>query len=241
MEPVSFLDVFFAVDVADVEVEPAVIIVVPQLGVHALVSVPADGRVADVGESAVAVVAEAFVRAEIVGEEQILFAVVVVVAVGHVERPTGVTHARLLGDVRKGAVAIVAIEDFGTAIASGLKVLVHDACVFEVEQINGLEIVADVKVKETIVVVVKPDGATAVAHVPDAGLGRDVGERAVAVVVVKAVRAPADDIEVGPAVVVVITPHRVNGTPVPVNIGEAGLGGHVGEGTVAVVAIEFVH
>ena len=94
--------------VGDEEVEFAVAIVIDEsatcgpAGSHARDS----GLLADVGEGAVAVVVVEHVLA-VVGDEQIVVAVVVVVADADALSPAGVLEPSLQGDVGEGAVAIV--------------------------------------------------------------------------------------------------------------------------------------
>ena len=67
------------------------------------------------------------------------------------------------------------------------------------------------------------------------GLLRDVGEGAVVVVVVEAVLAEVGDVDVGPAVVVVVADGYAEA---PAVVGDAGLGRDVGEGAVVIVVEE---
>ena len=71
----------------------------------------------------------------------------------------------------------------------------------------------------------------------DAGFVGDVGESAVAVVVIENVAAELGDEEIGKAVVVVIAPDAAEAVA---GAGDAGLFGDIGESAVAVVAIEGV-
>ena len=100
-----------------------------------------------------------------------------------------------------------------------------------------LHVAADKEIDASILVVVEPGGADGPAVDLDAGLLSDIGEVAVAVVVVENHLAVAGDKQVVVAVVVVVGSgdrHRVH-----VGI-EAGLLGHIGEVSVAIVAIEMV-
>ena len=128
---------------------------------------------------------------DVTGDKQIETAVAVIVAEGGAGGPVAKLHPGLFGDVGKGAVVIVAVE----------------AIPAEVRHKN---------VGPAIVVVVADGNAEAPAIVGDAGLLGDVGEGAVVVVVEergvgrgdfageRVVRRSVDEIDVEPAVVVVV-------------------------------------
>ena len=123
-------------------------------------------------------------------DEEIEAAVVVVIEPDGAGGPAGSGNAGFFGDVGEGAVAIVAIE-------------------------NAAAILRDVEIGETVGVVVANGDAHAVAAAGDAGFFGDIRERAVAIVAVEGVaersgRSPkiagatVDEVDVHPAVVVVI-------------------------------------
>ena len=154
-----------------------------------------------------------------VGDEKVDQAVVVEVAGIGAHRKVGDVGQALVHDVDEGAVALV-----------------------EVEAVGGLEIVGDVEVGPAVLVGVEPDGGVALGEAPDAGLVRDVGERAVAVVVKQVVAAPertlreiedvGDDIAVEVAIAVVVREGGHDGGILHI---EPVLVGALGEGAVAVV------
>ena len=88
-------------------------------------------------------------------------------------RSPGVGAHREIRDVRQALV-----DDVG----EGAVALV------EVEAIGRLEIVGDVDVGPAVVVDVDPERGVALGQAPDAGLGGDIGEVTVAVVVKQVVR-----------------------------------------------------
>ncbi len=94
---------------ADEEVQIAVAIVVEEAGAGGPAAAGDAGLFSDVGEGAVAVVAEQRVAAEI-GDVEVWIAVVVIVAGGHAHAVVAVLHAGLFGDISEGAVAVVAVE-----------------------------------------------------------------------------------------------------------------------------------
>src|SRR5580693_5863586 len=99
----------------------------------------------DIGECAVAVVAIELVLA-VVGEVEILKAVIVIVADAHAARPAGIGQSGFFGDVGECAVAVVVIE----AVAGAGR--------------NAFEAAAaeDESVHPTIIVVVKEGAARTV-------------------------------------------------------------------------------
>ncbi len=173
----------------------------------------ADGAVVHDGRTVVPharrrVAAEEILVARVVGvlpDEEVEVAVAVVVAPGGARPPGRVPDAGLRRVVREGAVAVVVVQD--------------------VAPVAGHE-----QVHESIVVVVRRDGAHAVARVAEAGLLGDVRERAVAIVAEETAarplglrrrqRARLHDVEVHPAVVVVVEP----GQPRADHLGQAVLG-----------------
>ena len=100
------------------------------------------------------------VEVYVVGDEEVEASVVVVVEEGSAHRPARVAHARLRGNVRERAVAVVL-----------QKVVRAEA--------------GDVEVIVAVVVEVADDSAHAPAYVSDARLVRHVRESAVAVVAVE--------------------------------------------------------
>ena len=102
--------------IRDHEVEMAVAVVVHEgaAGAPGLAGAGDTGFVADVGESAVAVVVVQHVVA-VVSDIQVDVAVVVVVTDAHALSPAGVSEACFRRDIGEGAVVIVAVEMAGGA------------------------------------------------------------------------------------------------------------------------------
>ena len=82
-----------------------------------------------------------------------------------------------------------------------------------------IDVVGDHEIDEAVAVVVAESCAGRPSAVGDAGFRGDVGEGAVAVVVIENVAAEAGDVEVGPAVVVVVADGSAHGEA---GSGEAG-------------------
>ena len=98
-------------------------------------------------------------------------------------------------------------------------------------------VVGDVQVQVAVLVgIQKTSAGTHLMARRHAGLARDVGERAVAVVAVEYVRAEVVQVKIQIAVVVVVArgtrQARIRVSPTP------GLLGHIGESPVAIVAIQ---
>ena len=129
-------------------------------------------------------------RIQVIRDEQVQFAVAIVVDQGAAGAPAGSLPAQtgLLRDVGEGAVAVVAVQDV-------------------------LSPVGDEQIVKAVVIVVADARPPTPSRSAQAGLVRDIGERAVPIVLVQPVRAPcgrpleagpAEDEDVQPAVVVVI-------------------------------------
>ena len=98
-----------------------------------------------------------------------------------------------------------------------------------------INVVGDEQI-ETPVAVVVDEGAARIparAFARHASLLADIGERAVAVVVIQNVLAEVGDEQIVPAVVVIVADANALS---PSRVRDAGLRGHVGEGAVAIIA-----
>src|ERR1700691_5528439 len=205
--------------VADEQIHPAVVVDVRGDDSPCFSERGGDaGFFADVGESAVAIVVEqiaglgsidiwfavpAFagegVAAEFIfgsveiheaADEEIEAAVVVVIKPDGAAAPAGSGDAGFGGDIAESAVAIIVIED-------------------------AVRVLRDVEVGETVAIVIADSDAHAVGVTRDAGFFGHVGESAVAIIAIECVAqglrrsveiagAAVDEIDVHPAVVVVV-------------------------------------
>ena len=111
-----------------------------------------------VGKRAVAVVVEEAVGAEIAGDVEIVVAVVIGVAVAHVERPAAQLQAGLFGDIGERAVVVVVEDRDAAAVVGGLKALGEKARAGRYEDIDRLEIGADKKIDLPVAIVIERDG-----------------------------------------------------------------------------------
>ena len=117
--------------VGDVEIQPAVGVVVAKGCAHRPAAVSHPGRGGHVLEGTVPVVAVEGVGA-VVAHEQVHPAVVVVVAGGHSHTPAAIPDSCLVGHVGKSPVAVVAVEGVGNRALS-LNQLLPVASVDQVE------------------------------------------------------------------------------------------------------------
>ena len=152
-------------------------------------------------------------------------------------------EAGLQRHVLEPSVAVAAPQHDAAAVDGVVEIVGQDVRIFlnpgQVEEILRLEIVAEEQVETAVVVEIERDGCNRVAEFGEPGARGDVGEGAVAVVVVEDRRAEADDEQIAPAVVVVVEPERVgDDRPRIVAAAHAGLRRDVGEREVAVVVKE---
>ena len=128
-------------------------------------------------------------------------------------------------DVLEGAVAAVAVQlvagQGGGVVARALRVAAP---------------VGDEQVEQAIAVVVAPGGGGALAGVAHPGGRGHVAEAGAGLVAQQDVGAVGDDVEVAPAVVVIVGPHGAAGP----GVGQGHVGGLLGdaEGAVAVVTVQ---
>ena len=183
----------------------------------------------------------------IVGNINVGPAVVVEIGSQHAEsvRAVGAENSRRLGNVGERSVAVVVVENVLAALQSRRSARHHHTLV---EARAGLrhrrrcqieiDVVGDEQIELPVAIVVD-EGAACVparAFARHAGLLADVGERAVAVVVVQNILAEVGDEQIVPSVVVVVADANALS---PAGVRDAGLRGHVGEGAVAIVAEEM--
>ena len=246
-----------AVEVGDHEVEEAVVVVVAEVGPHAglraaVAAVAHPRQQGHVGEGAVAVVAVEEVGGLVVGHEDVHVAVAVVVGGGEAHPlARGIEDPGRGGDVGKGAVTGIAVEDVGRPgeiLRAGIGPQVRRRVLArsgeEVRRqvpaagVEGvLHVVGHVEVEETVVVVIEEGAARAPRRVAHPGPGGEVGEGPVPPAAQEDVRSVVGDVEVGVAVVVVV--RRGDADAVAPVVG-AGLAADLAEGAVPQVAVELV-
>ena len=181
----------------------------------------------------------------VVGDGDVDLAVVVEVGDGEAEAFARGVHADLFGDLGKGTVAVVVVdeggnggEDIGVAVGAVAFAVLATPDVFPVP----LDVAEDDQVEPAVVVEVDPGGGGGPVHArggvaAGAGLLCDVGEGPVAVVVVQVVAAELGDVEVFEAVIVKVADGNAHAVADAL---EAGLLGDVFEGTVLALMVEAV-
>ena len=161
--------------------------------------------------------------------------------------PRGGRDARLPADVGERAVAVVVKElhrsgrqpartaVHGHALPAAVRVLAGLRQLLE----RRVQVIRDEEIEAAVAIVVDPGAARAVAHVVllQARLRGDVGERAVAVVVIEHVLAAAGDEQIVEAVVVVVADGDRRR---PARARQARFRRHVGERAVAVVLVQAI-
>ena len=241
-----------AVEVADGNVEPAVVVVVGEVHSHPgpLATVLVDGDAGgerDFLKGPVAAVAIELVGLCVVGHQQVGPAVVVVVAPDGAK--ASVIHgvdARARGDVGEDAVPVVVIEDVALPLQPARAAhhgkptvrAVHTGDAGARQRRCGeveIDVSRDEQIEEAVVVEVSPRRARAPAAAGQAGPGRHLSEGAVAVIAEQDVVAVERQVQIVEAVVVVIA----DGNPLsPPAARYPGFLCHIGEGAVAVAVIE---
>jgi hypothetical protein len=131
--------------------------------------------------------------------------------------------ARLATDVRKRPVAIVAVHDVGKRLEDE-RVAIEarvQPCVPAVGVVSGVgrHVVRDEQVEIAILVEIGEGAAGAPRRRADASRARDVGEGAATGVAIERVGADARDIQVHPAVIVVVAGARAHAVAEMTNTG----------------------
>ena len=182
----------------------------------------ADG---DVLERAVAVVAVQPVRLGVVGDEQVHPAVAVEVEHRHAESlRRRVEDAGLARDVLERAVAAVVKERRALALVRlrrAVRLVLAVERAVQVGLDGPLDVVRDEQIELAVVVVVEPQRARREPAVADAGLLRDVRERAAASVPKQPIAAERGDVDDRLAVVVEVGRRRADAVQLDVEPGPA--------------------
>ena len=232
------------------DVGPAIAIIVGRVDAHAGLFSPV-GTVGhaclgtDLGESTLAIVVIEQARRRVVGYVKIEAAVFVVIQPQHAQPvvASGV-DAELLRDIGKGAVAIVVVETVAAALQSARPAIDRDAAILaehavaELGQVVDIQVhvVGDIEIEVAIVVIIAESRTRSpTIGIGDAGFDGDVGEGAVVVVVVKRRSMEAGNVDVFPAVVIVVADRH---TVSPTAKIQARLRRDVGKRTVMVVVIK---
>src|SRR5215475_205239 len=179
------------------------------------------------------------VRDGVVRNEYVGPAVVVVVSEYDAEPFTiGAIDPRSAADIIECAVSIVAVENVGHPVVNVRMTI--DARISgkrtEFVVIHAeVDVVRHEEVNVPVIIDVAKCATRAPELRPDAGFLGDVGKRTVSIVVIQLVSAKAGDVEICPAIVVVIGRTRSHAEAGHTN---TGLRGHIGERTVLIIAVQ---
>ncbi|MFO0890856.1 MAG: hypothetical protein U0790_17135 [Isosphaeraceae bacterium] len=225
-------------------IEPVAVVVTlgdPHVGLDLALAVDGDPPApGDVLEGAVVAVAPEDIGLGVIGDEDVHPAVAVEVRREAAHAPAVPRHARALGDVGEGTVAVVPVKDVGQACELA-RHPVERAPGLQISAERGLlrvesEVVRHEEVEVAVAVVVEEGGAEAPEGTAHPGLPGGVGETA-RVVPPEGILAISGDVEVRVAVAVVIG----DGHSLAVGPGcEASLAGYVLELMVAQVPEQCV-
>src|SRR5215472_5148693 len=233
------------------QIGSAVVIVIPEINSHAghgaaLVIQRNSRQQRDFLEFAVAEVVKQKIRHGIIGDEDIGQTVAIVVGNGDPHALSdliGETGGR--GDIGEGTVVVVAEHLIGrAAIGAGIAIalmLLGAAAGFGLR--IPLHVVTDDKIEPAVIVYVnpgrrdRPQLAQLRIDTTEVSFLGDIFERAVAAIVVKNVAVHPGDEDIGIAVVVVVGDGNAHGVAFACY---PGFFGHVGEGSVAIVAKQAI-
>src|SRR6267143_5281134 len=234
------------INICNEEIDPAILIVVGGIDSHPRTR-SAIGAIADPGDQAnffkfPLAVGEETVGDRVVGNEQIQPAIVVDVAgdnapcFGH-----EIGDACFLTYVGEGTVPIVAeqpaghgIVDTRNAIPALMRVDVTTPLILGFAEIDEA---ADEEIEAAVIVVVEPDGAGSPSGGSDTGFCSDIGERAIAIVVIENAVAVLRDIKIRKSVAVIVTDSHAHAVRIS---WDASFFGDVRERTVPIVTVERI-
>src|SRR5216683_2966269 len=234
------------------QIEFAVAVVVGNGRAHAGLLAPVvvesgAGDDGNVGERAVVIVVVKNAGGAVAGDINVRPAVVVVIKSGNAEgvMPVGLIDAGFGSDIFENAVAKIVIKNIFRPRQAAWAAHHRHAFPHAGGPLAGsgrggqieIDVVGDEQIELAVAVVVNKGAAGAPGFSVAGNLGflADVGEGAVAVVVVEDVFAVVRDVEIFPAVVVVVADAYALARP---GVSQAGFCGDVGESAVMVVAIE---
>ncbi len=234
------------------KIQPAVAVIVADRGAHSGLLAPViikrgARNNGDVGERAVVVVVVEDAGSAVARDVYVRPAVVVIVECGNTEgvMPVGLIDVRFRRNVFKHAVAKIVIEDIfrprqAARAAHDGNTLPHAGRPLARRKSGGrikVDVVGHDQIELAVAIIVDEGAARApgFAAARDMRFFADVGERAIAIVVVENVFAVVRNIQIFEAVVVVIAhAHALT----PTGVGQAGSCGDIGERAVVIVAVE---
>ena len=236
-------------EIGYVEVKLAIIVIITQRDAHgghdfASPGEGHPGEQADFVESAVVLVMVEVCIEPIVGDEQVGPAIVIVVSSAHRKiLAFGLVDPCRRRHVGESTISIVVVENVGTAFVDGGRTIradVDEITVARAILVQG-DIATDVKIEEAIAIVIEECGSamkeSAGLRAGDARLVGRVGESTISVVVVQNVATVLGDVEIGKAVVVVVSPNTAEAKACT---GNASFFRDLSEAPVAVVAVKRI-
>src|SRR5882762_3417993 len=228
----------------------AVVVEIGEIGAHpreglAVLIVSNARQQPNLGERAVSIVVIQEALHGIVGNKNIDETIAVVVREGYSQSlAIRIGDSRLGGNVGEGAVAIVAVENVGnTVIVVGMTIGAVTRSALAAVAVGAkspIDVTGHEQVELAVIVVVEESGARAPPAGGDSGRFRDVGERAISVVVVQRVAAVVGHVDIFEAVVVIVAHGDAHSVVVLRHSGEARLFRDVGKRAVGVLVIEPV-
>ena len=231
-------------DVGLVDREPAVVENVTERRVHPALRRPADAALAaGFDEPFAALIDEELGDAVVIGEEQVGIARTRQIRRGRRQRPAPRLNAERRRRLLERAVAAIVEHVLPAAVLGVLEALGHDARGLQVPEIELLRPVArEEQVEASVAVVVPPDRRIGIDPARQARLLGHAHERAAAVVAEQLRPAVLVEEEILVAVVVEVSPDRAHrhARAGLIDVGQSDGRGDVGEGAVAVVAIQPV-
>ncbi len=237
----------FEVEMSDVDILPSVAVHVGSIDAHAgfvasIFTGRHSGNQRDVFKSSVVLVDEQKVWPRVVGDGDVGPAVIVEIRENHAHAfGLGLSHSGGVAHVGESSVVIVVVElDALAFVVAGMAVGTVARAALAAPDIifrSPLDVVGDDQIEPAVFVVIEPSRAGGPsAFIGDAGFRRDVGKRAVAVVVIENGAAIAGHIQIGIAVIVEVADG--NALAVMAFTADAGFLGDIGESSVAVVVVE---
>src|SRR5580692_422336 len=167
-------------------------------------------RISDLAKSAVAIVAEQEVRHGVVGDENVLPAVVIVIEGDYAEAVARfLPESGAVASVGESAIAVVMVQGWRLAMINVRMAITPQSGTFaaavEIVFRRPVDVVGNHQVQFAVVVVIEPRGAgTPLADVSYSGLRCHVGKCAIPVVVIEDASSVAEHEEVRESVVVVV-------------------------------------
>src|SRR5262249_46359577 len=151
-----------------------------------LLGVPAGGFFCDFAKRAVAVVEKNMIGAVVAGNVNVLQAVVVEVAMTKIERPSrDFSEACFVSRLLKCSFARVVPQRDSPAIGSIVQIVWKHMRIFQIQQVDRLEIVGKHQIEVAVVVIVKGNHRDGVSELVESGSCGYVLEFSISLVVVE--------------------------------------------------------